>query len=94
MSKAPESFPFTTYLTFNAINALIKTLYHTRGLRGKLESMKRSDSPISLCPDSSLNSLLSSTFKKRQFFTLTPYVVLGCKKQRRVFQKFSTIVIY
>ena len=79
MSKAPESFPFTTYLTFNEINTL-ETLYDTRGLREKLESMRRSGPPIGLCPDSPFNRVLSSTFKKRQFFTLTPYVVLGCKK--------------
>ena len=66
----------------------------TRGLREKLESMRRSGSPIGLCPDFPLNSFLSSTFKKRQFFTLTPDVVLGCKKKYRDFQTFSTIVIY
>ena len=70
MSKAPESVPFTTYLTFNAINALENIISYER-VAGEA---------IGLCPDSPLNSFLSSTFKKRPFFTLTPYVVLGCKK--------------
>ena len=30
MSKGPESFPFTTYLTFNAINALENIISHER----------------------------------------------------------------
>ena len=30
MSKAPESFPFTTYLTFNAINSLENIISYER----------------------------------------------------------------
>ena len=30
MSKVPESFPFTTYLTFNAINALENIISYER----------------------------------------------------------------
>ena len=39
MSKAPESFPFTTYLTFNAINALENIISYERvtGEAGKYE---------------------------------------------------------
>lgn len=93
MSKAPESFPFTTYLTLNAINALENIISHER-VAGEARKYEEKWFPYRSCPDSSLNSLLSSTFKKRQFFTLTPDVVLGCKKKYRDFQTFSTIVIY
>ena len=39
MSKAPESVPFTTYLTFNAINALENIISYERvaGEAGKYE---------------------------------------------------------
>ena len=39
MSKAPESFPFTTYLTFNAINALENIISYemVTGEAGKYE---------------------------------------------------------